>query len=272
MKKGISIWSFKNQPLEESFKLAKAAGFDGVELALDTEGEVSLNTTKEEMLHIKETAEKYGIELFSIASALYWSYSLGSTDEAEREKAKEIVKKQLELASYIGCDTILVVAGGLTTTDGKNVDYDDVYNNALQSLKELASYAEKMGVAIGLENVWNQFLISPIEFSEFIDKIGSDYVGAYFDIGNILLYGQPEHWIKILNKKIKKIHIKDFKKANYSFVGLLEGDVNFPSAMAAIEKIGYDNWITAEMVPPYATYPEVLIYNTSLAMDKILNK
>ena len=270
MKKGISIWSFKQQSLEESFKLAKEAGFDGVELALDETGEVSLETTEEEMKNIKATAQKYGLELYSIASALYWFYSLGSTDETERENAKSIVKKQLELASYAGCNTILVVAGALNTSNGENVDYDDCYNNSLNSLKELAPYAEKLKVSIALENVWNQFLISPVETAEFIDKIGSEYVGAYFDAGNILLYGQPEHWIKILNKRIKKVHIKDYKKANYSFVGLLEGDVNFPSVMASLEKIGYDDFVTAEMVPPYSTYPEVLIYNTKTAMDRII--
>ena len=111
MKKGISIWSFAGGTLEENMKLAKAAGFDGIELALDETGEVSLESTKEDILKIKETAEKIGIELYSVASGLYWTYNYTSENEDNRNKAKKITKKQLEIASWLGCDTILVVPG-----------------------------------------------------------------------------------------------------------------------------------------------------------------
>ena len=113
-------------------------------------------------------------------------------------------------------------------------------------------------------------MLSPLEFRDFIDKTGSDYVGAYFDVGNILRTGYPDQWIRILGSRIKKIHIKDFKRASNSFVNLMEGNVDFPSVMKALKSIGYDGWITAEMGPLYINYPDMILYVTSMAMDKIM--
>ena len=277
MKKGISIWSFSGADIKENLKLAKDAGFDGVELALDETGEVSLESTKEEILKIKEYGESLGLEFYSIASGLYWTYNYTSENAENRNKAKEITKKQLEVASWLGCDTILVVPGAVEVAfdPGEVVEYDVAYNRALEALKELAPYAEKMKVSIGVENVWNRFLLSPVEMAEFIDKVGSDYVGSYFDVGNVLFIGYPQHWIKILGDRIKKVHFKDYKREPGGlncFVDLLSGEVNWPAVMKQFEKIGYDDWVTAEMIPPYKYYPETIIYNTSNAMDKILGR
>ncbi len=277
MKKGISIWSFDTGvtfgtgDLDNVFALAKDAGFDGVELALAEIGDINLNTTKEDMEKIKALADKHGIELYSIASGLYWDYPLTSNDPAVVEKAKSIVKKQLELASYIGADTILVVPGVVDPA----TPYDVAYERAFNALKELAPVAEQYGVVIGVENVWNKMLVSPMEMADFVDKIGSKYVGCYFDVGNVMLFSYPEHWIKVLGSRIKKVHFKDFKTAVGTldgFVDILAGDVNYPAVMDAFKAVGYDNWVTAEMLPPYATYPETIVYNTSNAMDKILGR
>ena len=130
MKKGISIWSFPKGTLEESFILAKKAGYDGVELALDKEGEVSLNSTKEDMEKVKALADKYGIELYSVATTLYWDYSMTSQDKEMVEKAKSIVRKHIDVASWLGCDTILVVPGAVGIDwlpNGELVDYDVAY-------------------------------------------------------------------------------------------------------------------------------------------------
>ncbi len=278
MKKGISIWSFAGGSLAENFQLAKQAGFDGVEVALAEDGEINLHTTKEELLAIKRQANEAGIELYSVASGLYWSYSLTSDKKEEREKAKACVKKQLEVASVLGCDTVLVLPGAVSATLAPQlgvVDYEVAYERSLEALKELAAVAEKYKVSIGLENVWNNFLLSPLEMRDFIDKIGSEYVGCYFDVGNVLYCGYPEQWIKILGKRIKKVHFKDYKRAVGSldgFVDLLAGDVNYPAVMEAFEKIGYDNWVTGEMIPAYAHYPETILFNTSNSMDKILRR
>ncbi len=278
MKKGISIWSFAGSNLEENMKLAKDAGFDGIELALDETGDVSLTSTKEDMLKIREMADKIGLELYSVASGLYWTYNYTSSKEENRNKAKEITKKQLQVASWLGCDTILVVPGAVDVAfdpASEVVEYDVAYERALSALKELAPYAEELKVSIGIENVWNKFLLSPVEMADFIDKVGSEYVGSYFDVGNVVYIGHPEHWVKVLGKRIKKVHFKDYRKEAGSlcgFVDLLSGDVNWPKVMEQFENIGYDNWVTAEMLPPYTHYPETILYNTSNAMDKILGR
>ena len=132
--------------------------------------------------------------------------------------------------------------------------------------------AEKYDIKIGIENVWNKFLLSPLEFRVFIDKIDSPYVGAYFDVGNVLLTGYPEHWIRILGSRIKKVHFKDYRREPGgfgSFVDLLSGDVNYPAVMDAFADVGYNGFCNAEMMPPYKHFPEQNIYNTSATMDRI---
>lgn len=278
MKKGISIWSFPAGTLAESFKLAKDAGFEGVEVALDEVGEISLTTSDEDLLKIKEQAKAAGIELYSVASGLYWSYWMNSDSEEEREKAKSIVRRQLYVAKVLGCDTILVVPGAVNAdfaAPGRVMDYMTTYERSLAAIKELAPYAESLGVSIGLENVWNKFLNSPVEMGDFIDKVGSEFVGSYFDVGNVLFNGYPEHWIRALGKKIKKVHFKDYRVAAgglHGFVDLLAGDVNYPEVVKALNDIGYDGWVTAEMIPNYTYYTETIIYNTSNSMDRILGR
>lgn len=276
MKKGISIWAFAEPSLEKCMRTAKDLGYEGVEVALDENGEIALNSTKEDLLRIKEMAARIGISLYSVASGLYWKYSLTANDPAIRQKAIDIVRKQLDTAAVLGCDTILVIPGMVSGLEpgGEIVPYDIVYERAFNTIKELALYAEEKGVTIGLENVWNQFLLSPLEMKTFIDQIGSTHVGAYFDVGNVMKDGYPEQWIHILGKRIAKVHFKDFKRNVGSldgFVDLLNGDVDYPAVMAALRAVGYDGWVTAEVFP-YAHYPETLIRTASAAMDSILGQ
>ncbi len=278
MKKGISIWSFAGGTLAENFRLAKEAGFDGVEVALDEVGELSLTSTEADVKKVKAAADKAGIELYSVASGLYWKYSLSSDDEKMREKAKECVRKQLQVASWLGCDTILIVPGAVSVSFAPELgitDYDVVYERSLAAVKELSKDAERLKVSIGLENVWNNFLLSPLEMRDFIDKVGSRYVGSYFDVGNVVFSGYPEQWIKILGNRIKKVHFKDYRRSVGSldgFVDLLAGEVDWKAVKAAFDKIGYDGWVTGEMIPSYSQYGETIIFNTSNAMDKIIGR
>lgn len=278
MKKGISIWSFTEPDLKKCFAIAKNAGFDGVEVALDEKGPVSLESTKDDILAVKKMAEEVGIELYSVASGLYWTYNYTSDNAENRQKAKEITKKQLQIASWLGCDTILVVPGAVNVVfdpDSEVIDYDVAYDRALCALKELAPLAEEFKVAIGVENVWNKFLLSPLEMRDFIDKVDSPYVGSYFDVGNVLYNGYPQQWVKILGKRIKKVHFKDYRTNVGSldgFVDLLAGDVDYVAVKNALESVDYDNWVTAEMIPPYKQYSDTIIYNTSNSMDKILGR
>lgn len=277
MKLGISMWSIPaDWDLEKAFKTAAEIGYDGVELAFDETGAVSSKSTKEDLDNVKALADKYGITLYSIASGLGWNYSLTSDDETVREKAKSLVKKQLETASYLGCETILVVPGYTHVDFIANcdiVDYEKAYNRAREWVEELKPVAEKLGVCIGVENVWNKFLLSPLEMRDFIDKANSEFVGSYFDVGNVLNVSFPEHWIRALGKRIKKVHLKDFRRSVGNlegFIGLLDGDVNYPEVMSALREIGYDGWLTAE-TGICNDYPEYGLKKTYEAMKTIVN-
>ena len=278
MKKGISIWSFPAQSLAKNFALAKDAGFEGVEVALDESGEVSLASTERDLLAVKKMAQDCGIELYSVASGLYWANWMTADDPAERARAKEIVKRHLETAKILGCDSILVVPGSVNAdfaAPGRVVDYADAYDRALEAVTELKETAEALEVNLCLENVWNKFLVSPLEMRDFIDKVNSPFVGSYFDVGNVLANGYPEQWIKILGKRIKKVHFKDYRieaGGLHGFVDLLAGDVNYPAVVEALNAVGYDGWVSAEMIPNYKYYTEAIIYNTSTSMDKILGR
>jgi hexulose-6-phosphate isomerase len=278
MKKSINIWSFIGKTNKEAMKLAKDAGFEGIELALGADGEISMTSSDEELLSIKAYAEELGIKIPSLSSGLCWANSLTANDPEERQRAFDMVVRQLYCAKMIGAETILVIPGSVSVEfvpEWGVVDYDVVWDRALEQVKKLAPIAEEMGVQIGLENVWNKFLLSPLEMRNFIDAVGSKWVGAYFDTGNVVYSGYPEQWIKILGKRIFKVHFKDYRReagALYGFVDLLAGDVNYPAVTEALASVGYDGWVTAEMIPNYKYYTEAIIYNTSYSMDKILGR
>jgi len=279
VKKSISYWSFPgNLSLEQCFALAKKAGFEAIEVALPSGKDITLESKKEDLLKVRESAKKAGLELSSLASGLFWDFSLTAGDPKVREKAKDIARKMLEFASWLEVDTILVVPGAVNVffnPGSETVPYDVAYERALQAMKELAPAAEKYRVNIGLENVWNKFLLSPLEMRDFIDKVNSPFVGAYFDVGNVLQTGFPEQWIRILGKRIRKVHLKDFRTAvgNVNgFVDLMEGDVDWPEVIKALREVGYDGYLTAEMMPVYKTISEALIYQTSQALDLILGR
>ncbi|MBP1992340.1 sugar phosphate isomerase/epimerase family protein [Paenibacillus eucommiae] len=277
MKKGINIWSFNPQlSVLQCMELAKRANFDGIELALAETGELSLDSKESEIVAIKKAADDIGIELSSLASGLYWQYAFTSSDAKIREKAISITTKQIEFAAILGVDTILVIPGavGVDFIPGAEVvEYDTAYDYALEAVTKLSKVAEAHRVNIGLENVWNKFLLSPLEMRDFIDKTNSEYVGSYFDVGNVVVNGYPEHWIKILGKRIKKVHFKDYRRQAgglHGFVDLLAGDVNYPAVMEQLRSIGYSDYVIAEMIPGYTHYPNQIIYNVSGSMDRII--
>jgi len=278
MKKSISYWSFEGglegkKGIKECFEEAKNYNFDAVELCVSEKGELGLDVSKEKCEKILKDANDVGIEISSLATGLYWDYSLTDDNPEIVEKAKQITKKILQIANWLKLDTVLVVPGAVDVffkPDFKTVSYDIVYKRSLKVLKQLSEEAKKNNVCIGIENVWNKFLLSPLEMRDFIDKINSKYVKAYFDVGNVLLFGYPEQWIRILGKRIKRVHLKDFKKSIGTvdgFCDLTEGDVNWKEVIKAFKEIGYDSYLTAEMIP----YKLGLLEKTSKALDKILS-
>ena len=204
MKKSISIWSFYgNGSLEEKLRLAKDAGFAGFEIDLSEDGPVNLKSTPADLKAVRALAKKCGLELSGLATGLYWGANAVSADPATREKAARILQKQIECAAALGIDTILVVPGavGVDFIPGcEIVPYHLAYERAKDFIRAALPSAEKAGVTLGIENVWNKFLLSPLEMKAFIDGFGSERVGSYFDVGNTLATGYPEHWIAALGQ------------------------------------------------------------------------
>lgn len=283
MRKSINYWSFPGgsegtKDVRECLREAKEFGFDAVELCLSERGEVSLATSGRELENLAKDARGIGIEISSLASGLLWSSSLTSGDAAVRTRARDIVRKQIEAASALGTDAILVIPGAVDVfflPGGEVVPYDRVHERLRDALQEVIPHAEKYKVAIGLENVWNKFFLSPLEARDFIDYFKSKYIGIFFDTGNIVPFGYPEDWIRILGHRIKRVHVKDFRRAVGTiegFVDLLEGDVNWPAVVKALTDVGYDSYLIAEMIPLYRHHPMARIRNASTALDYILGR
>ncbi len=279
MKKSISTWSFYGDwNLEEKMVMARDAGFTGFEPEFTEDGDLAMNGDVASWQKVREIADKVGIELSGLATGLYWGANGASDDAATRAKAAEILEKQIRCAQAIGVDTILVVPAAVGVDfipDCEVVPYDVAYERATELIANALPLAREAGVTIGIENVWNKFLLSPLEMKAFLDQFDDAHVAAYFDVGNVLATGYPEHWIKILGNRIKRVHFKDYRRNVGSadgFVDLLSGDINWDQVNAALNEIGYDSWVAAEMIPPVPFYkhaPEVLIENTSRAMDAI---
>jgi hexulose-6-phosphate isomerase len=258
MKKGICLGCVPGASLEDRFKLAKDAGFSGVEI-----GTVD---TDDESRNLKALADKYGLEIPSIMNSAHWQYPLSSPDPEVRKKSVEGMMKSLKSAAIIGANTVLLVPAVVN----QDVCYEDAYATSQKEIKELAKVAEDLKVNISIENVWNNFLLSPIEFAKYIDEIGSKYVNAYFDVGNILIYGFPQHWIRTLGSRIKKVHVKGFRVGPKTFTFLLDSDINWTAVMQSFKDIGYDDYITAEM-GTYSSFPDQTVYDISAHLGRIFS-
>jgi L-ribulose-5-phosphate 3-epimerase len=281
VKKGINYWSFPGglegtKDFAAAVKEAKGLGYEGIEVCLFPDGPLSLDMSDADVAKLGKTLDAAGLQPASVTCGALWDNQLTSSDAAKRAEGKRIVTRCLEVAGKLGATGILVVPGSVETffmPEGEIVQYDVAVQRIEEAAKELAPVAEKNKAAIGIENVWNKVFMSPLEARDFVDRVGSEYVGWFFDVGNILAMGFPEQWIRILGKRIKKIHVKDFRRAVGTvegFVDLLEGDVNWPEVMKALREVGYDDFLIAEMIPHYTHAPETRLANTSLALDKIL--
>lgn len=279
MLKSISAWAFDPaRPAADVFRLAREHGFEGVEVSIGGEGfplsyQVTLDSTPEECAQVLEAAESAGVKLASMASGFGWDLPITSSDGGVRARAVETAKRALRVASYLKLDAMLLVPGGVGADfiEGFVVtDYEEAYANALDSLKQIAPIAEEVGVSVGVENVWNRFLLSPLEFRAFLDEVNSPRVGCYFDVGNVVLLGYPEQWARILGERIVRVHFKDFQKKVGTLDGfcpLREGDVDWPMVMAALRSAGYDGPVTAEFFGVEDQLPAI-----SRAMDAILER
>ncbi|MBM3495701.1 MAG: sugar phosphate isomerase/epimerase [Armatimonadetes bacterium] len=256
MKIGVNKWTMPSDwTLDEAFAAAKKAGFDTIEINLADSGELAPDTTEAQARSIAARAREAGIELSSLSTGLGWAYPFTDPDPQKARKGIANTAAQVRIAAWMGLDAVLCVPGMVTP----EVSYDVAYERAQAALRELEPVAAENRVVIGVENVWNKFLLSPIEMARFVDEIGSPWVQVYFDVGNVLVYGYPQQWIRILGSRIKKVHVKDFR-ANIgnitAFANPLQGDVPWPGVRAAFADTGYDDVVTAE-VEGYRHHPSL---------------
>lgn len=262
MKKGLTqICLGRSSSIRDALQLCKEIGYAGLEILLTENGELTMRSGPSEYAAIRKMSADAGVELTSMCG----SGDLSADDPSVVAAAKAQIRKMLEAAEALGIDTVLVT-GGRTN---EKVPYDVAYDRQYRALQELRPDAERHGVNIALENIWNKLLISPLEFRDLLDKVGSPNVGCYFDTGNVMLYGFPEQWIRILGNRIKKVHFKDFKmdhsEKRYSWPQLMEGSVDWPAVMREIRAIGYDDYVITEVCGDRAVYEE-----TCRVMDTIL--
>ena len=269
MKTGVSLFSFtEDADLDDVFGKIKAAGYDGAEPVMSENGYLNPDTTIAQIKEIKNLADSHGLEIPSVGVWALWENNLVSNDTEIAKRALDIVKKQIEAAHLLGADTILVVPGYVGcdfASKPERVRYDLAYDRCCTALQTLAREAEKAKVNIGIENVWNRFLLSPLEMKRLLGEVGSPNVGVYF--------GYPGDWIEILGDHIKKIHLSDYRTSQAgmgAFVDLFAGDVDFKETARALHKIGYDDYVILEMLPNYKQFPEISIVSNKTAVDKIV--
>jgi L-ribulose-5-phosphate 3-epimerase len=258
MKKGICYGCLSGDwSVEEKLALAARAGYHGVE--------VNGTGDPEERERLLAAARAAGIELPSVMASGHWKYPLSSGDEEVRQEGLRHLRESIDTAAAVGAAVVLVVPAVITETQ----PYGEAYPISVRSLKELAPYAAERGIRLGVENVWNRFLLTPREMRQYLDEIDAPNVGLYFDCGNILNYGYPQAWIRELGDRIIKVHVKDFDASTRQFRHLLQGSVNWKEVRAALLEVGYDDYLTVEL-PLYPTYPDQMVIDSSRHLDRII--
>ncbi len=224
------------------FELLKELGFDGVEL--DSPSDLDLD-------EVLEAKRKTGIEIPGVVDSVHWKRPFSSNSEDERAQGRAALETALRDCRRVGGTSVLVVPAVV----GAQVAYDDAYRRSQEEIGKLVPLAEELGIDILFENVWNNFLLSPMEAARYVDEFESERVGFHFDVGNIVLYGWPEQWIRILGKRIRKLDIKDYSRKKLNDEGrwagfgvqIGEGDAGWPAVMKALDEIGYEGWGAAEV-------------------------
>lgn len=223
----------KDADWEAKLTLAKECGFDGVEW--------DDITTPEEGIKMQELARKIGVPCHGVVYG-GWHTPLSDPDPAVIEKGLEGMRNAISSAAAIGVETCLLVPAVVT----ESVRYDDAYKRSQDNVRKLISHAEQNKVIICLENVWNKFLLSPMEFARYLDEIDSPAVRMYYDVSNSIVQSFSEQWMEILGKRIRKCDVKDFSRKKHAFVPVGDGDVNFKEVTRILKEWGYDDYLTSE--------------------------
>jgi len=261
----------REMPLTEQFRRARDAGFAGLEIRLG--GELRHDTPLEHAARLAEEARKTGIAIVSLwVSQALTAAPLNHEDPEVRAKGVAVLHQAIDLAKTVNCGALLIVPGRLG--DGRKFmySYQDTWDRVTAEFRKVIPHAEQARVLLTPENVWNKFLVSPLEMKSFIDQFSSPWLQSHFDIGNVMQFGYPQDWIQTLGPRIKRVHVKDYKLSRRDeqgrFVDLLEGDVDWPAVMSALRKTGYRGFLSPEMThrPEDPDY----LGKVSRALDRIL--
>ena len=221
----------------QRFQLAKDTGFDVVQAPTTPD-----QRTAEE---IKKAAEEAHIRIDSVMNIAHWEYPLSSSDSAVIEKSLAGMRTSLHNAKLWGCDAVLLVPAVVNP----QTSYRDAWSRSQKEIRKLIPLAAELQIIIAIEEVWNKFLLSALEMAAYIDEFKSPWIKAWFDVGNVLLYGYPQDWIRTLGKRIVKVHLKDFKRKEdgYAWVNLGDGDADWSEIRKALSEIGYSGSATVEL-------------------------
>ena len=235
---------------EEKLAAAHSSGYEGIELVLgiDRADPLSLGLDSESLFAVRRTVERAQLEIPSVMGGPALAQTpLLSFDPGVRQRSVGNYALALETVATLGASTVLMHPGQLRA----ETRYDQAWEWVVQALRDLVPACERTGVSIGLENVWNKFLLSPREFAQLLDEVNHPLIGCYLDTANMLLYGYAEQWVEIIGRRIKKVHVKDFKRERGGgrFCQLLSGDCNFPRVMAELRAVRYDDYLTSEVSP-----------------------
>ena len=247
----------KSLPMNDRFKLARDVGFEQIELPTMTD--------QKDAEEAKQASEVSGLKIHSVMNQAHWQFPLSSPDKEVVAKSMKGMETSLHNAKLWGAETVLLVPAVVNP----QVSYADAWKRSQKQIRELIPLAQELKVIIAVEEVWNKFLLSPIEFANYVDSFNSPWVKAYFDVGNVVLYGYPQDWIRTLGKRIVKLHFKDFKfqKRQAEFVNIRDGEINWKEIHAALGEIGYNGTATLEINGGDEAY----LRDVSHRFDLILN-
>jgi hexulose-6-phosphate isomerase len=232
---------------QQRFQIAKDVGFEGIEI-----GTIA---NPAEAAEIKEASAKTGLTIHSVMNADHWRYPLSSDNPEDVAKSVAGMETSLRNAKLWGCDSVLLVPAVVN----EKTSYKDAWTRSQKVVKErILPLAQELRVVIGMEEVWNKFLLSPLEMARYVDEFASPWVKAYLDVGNMLFYGYPQDWIRTLGPRIHRVHVKDFKldrrEGKFYWKNLGEGDVDWPEVRKALGEVGYEGWVTTEISGGDAAY------------------
>jgi hexulose-6-phosphate isomerase len=226
----------------EKFQVLTELGFDGVEL---------MSPEAYDTAEVVAARERSGLVVHGVVNSEHWRSPLSDPDAAVRARGRAALETALRDCKTYGGSTVLLVPAVVK----RNVSYADAYRRSQDEIAKVLPLAESLGVRIAIENVWNNFLLSPLEAARYVDEFESPAIGWYFDVGNVVRYGWPQHWIRVLDKRILKLDIKEYSRELRDTQGpwkgfnveLGEGDCDWPTVRKTLAEIGYEGWATAEV-------------------------